>query len=223
METVVSNAIKKIIEHILTMATLSTEAVQNSILALMNHDKDLAQKIIDKDEEINQLEVLVETESLRVMALYQPEAVDLRFIVGIMRMVTDIERIGDLAVNIAQAFCGMDFKLDLSMQVDLPYLAKLSIDMLNDSINALITRNSSLAESVIEKDDQVDALYNQIFRELLVSMMENPHSISHCVQYLLMSRHLERVGDHATNIAESIIFMLQGVNRKHYHLEQGIP
>lgn len=223
METILNCTIKKIKEQILTMITLSTEAIQNSIQALSNHDKVLSQQIMDNDVSINQLEIYIETESLRAMALYQPEAADLRFIVGVLRMVTDIERIGDLAVNIAKSVQGMDYMCDISMQVDLPYLAKLSLDMLNDAVDALVTGNIALAEKVIGMDDLVDQLYNQIFRELLVSMMENPLKISQCVQYLLVSRHLERVGDHATNIAESVIFILQGVNRKHYHKDQGIP
>jgi phosphate transport system protein len=213
-------------ENIYSMVSLANEAIDKSVIAFLNNDIDLANKIIQGDDLINQLETQIESKGLKCLALYQPEASDLRFVVGILRMVTDIERIGDLAVNIAESVkkTELDPKIPPNLDAisDITYMTKITICMVQDAINSVVSGNNDLAKSVLKQDDQVDDINRQIFRELLISMMEEPKKISSLIQYLLVSRNLERIGDHGKNIAESAIFIVKGKNVKHHLIEEDL-
>lgn len=213
-------------ESIFTMVSLANEAIDKSITAFVNHDIESAKQVIADDDYINDLETSIESKGLKCLALYQPEASDLRFVIGVLRMVTDIERIGDLAVNIAEAVLKTDFNTvtpsDKDAISDITYMTKITISMIQDAINSVVTGDNDLAISVLRKDDQVDNINRQIFRELLVSMMEEPKKISCLIQYLMISKNLERIGDHGKNIAESAIFILKGKNIKHHSIDEGL-
>jgi phosphate transport system protein len=218
--------INQLKENILVMVSLVNEAIDQSISAFLDHNLEKADQIILDDDKINHIETNVESIGLKCLALYQPEASDLRYVIGILRMVTDIERIGDLAVNIAESVKKTDgsssIPTDMDAISDISYMAKTTISMIQDAITSAISGDQDLARSVIKKDTQVDQINRQIFRELLISMMEEPKKITSLIQYLLVSKNLERIGDHATNIAESAIFILEGKNIKHHLIDEEI-
>jgi len=211
-------------EHVVAMVALAIEANIKSIDAFLRHDIVLANQIIEEDCKINDLETYIELKGLKCLALYQPEASDLRFVVGVLRMVTDIERIGDLAVNIAESVKKTEPELkaptDADAISDISFMSKMATSMVQDAINSVTSGEIDLAKSVIKRDEQVNEINRQIFRELLISMMEKPKKISSLIQYLLVSKNLERMADHATNIAESAIFILKGKNIKHHVIDE---
>jgi phosphate transport system protein len=211
-------------EHVVAMVALAIEANIKSIDAFLRHDIVLANQIIEEDCKINDLETYIELKGLKCLALYQPEASDLRFVVGVLRMVTDIERIGDLAVNIAESVKKTEPELkaptDADAISDISFMSKMATSMVQDAINSVTSGEIDLAKSVIKRDEQVNEINRQIFRELLISMMEEPKKISSLIQYLLVSKNLERMADHATNIAESAIFILKGKNIKHHVIDE---
>ncbi len=156
----------------------------------------------------------------RLLALRQPMATDLRFITSAMKISGDLERIGDLAVNIAERTIDLLKAPQLKPLIDIPRMAQMAQDMVRDAINAFINRDEKLARDVCERDDQVDELNDQVFRELLTYMMQDAGTISRAVDLILVGRHLERIADHATNIGEDVIYMVQGKTIKH-HIEEG--
>lgn len=218
--------IRQLKENILVMVSLVNEAIDQSIAAFLDHNIEKADQIISEDDKINNIETKVESIGLKCLALFQPEASDLRYVIGILRMVTDIERIGDLAVNIAESVKKTDVSTTIPTDIDaisdISYMAKITISMIQDAITSAISGDQDLARSVIKKDLQVDQINRQIFRELLISMMEEPKKITSLIQYLLVSKNLERIGDHATNIAESSIFILEGKNIKHHMIDEDL-
>lgn len=225
METNKDCYIQQLKEKILSMVSLANIAIETSVNAFLSHDIEKASQVIKDDALINHLETLIESLGLKCLALYQPEASELRFVVGILRMVTDIERIGDLAVNIAESVHKIDnismFIPNLDATSEISFMAKTTTSMVQDSINSFISSDHELATEVIKKDDTIDQINRDIFREILLLMTEEPKKISSLIQYLLVSKNLERIGDHATNIAESAIFILEGKNIKHHCIDEG--
>lgn len=219
MEKGIEAHLKLIRKQLLHMSSLASQAIQTSIKGLIDRDEKMAKLIIEQDKYINDLEIEIDSLGLEFLARYQPEASDLRFIIAILRICTDIERIGDYAVNISRASLHLINEPLNAPIIDIPYLAKLSSKMFEDAMNSLITKDASLAKSVLEGDEKVDNLCDQIFREMLIYVMENPKLISKGIQIILISRHLERIADHATNIAESAIFAVEGKIVKH-HFEE---
>ena len=157
---------------------------------------------------------------LRLLALRQPMAADLRFITSGMKISSDLERIGDLAVNIAERTLDLLKQPELKPLIDIPRMAELAQTMVRDALNAFVNGDEALARDVCQRDDQVDQLNSQVFRELLTYMMQEPATISRAVDLILVGRHLERIADHATNIGEDVIYMVQGKTIKH-HVEEG--
>ena len=198
------------------MAGLAERAISNAIEALVKRDSSLAEKTIAQDEKINQLEIVIDELCLRLLALHQPLATDLRFITSAMRINTELERIGDQAVNIAERVISLNQEPQLKPYIDIPEMAEITQNMLRDVLNAFVGGDASLAHSVCERDDRVDGLNDQVFRELLTYMMSDPKTITRAVHLLIVSRHLERIADHATNIAEGVIFMAQANVIKHH-------
>ncbi len=216
METRFQQELNQLKEHLLRMAGLAERAISNAIEALVKRDTPLAEKTIADDEQINQMELLIDDWCLKLLALHQPMAADLRFITSAMRINTELERIGDLAVNIAERVISLNQEPQLKPYIDLPDMAEITKKMLRDVLDAFVNGDSALARSVCERDDRVDALNNQVFRELLTYMMSDPKTITRSVHLIIVSRYLERIADHATNIAEGVIFMAQALVIKHH-------
>jgi len=203
-------------EHLLKIAGLAERAIRNGVEALIKRDTPLAEKTIAEDEVINQMEVLIDEECLKLLALHQPRATDLRFITSAMRINTELERIGDQAVNIAERAISLNQEPQLKPYIDIPRIAELAQSMVKDILDAFVKGDGKLARTVCERDDQVDALNDQVFREVLTYMMADSGTISRAVHLIIVSHSLERIADHATNIAEGVIFMAQAKVIKHH-------
>ena len=211
------NALK---ENLLKMASLAEEAIAKSIKALVERDSTLAQEIIDRDSEINLLEIEINNQCLKLLALKQPMAVDLRFITSAMKIISHLERIADQAVNISQRTLELIKQPLLKPLIDIPRMAELAQEMVRTSIDSLVNKDSLLAKRIGERDNLVDDLNDQIFRELLTYMIEDPRTIKRAIELILVGRHLERIADLATNISEEVVFILNGKNIKHPNQEK---
>jgi phosphate transport system protein len=215
METHFQQELNRLKENLLKMAGLAEKAITNAVGALVKRDTALAEETIAEDEKINQMENKIDEHCLRLLALHQPMAADLRFITSAMRINAELERIGDQAVNIAERVIALNQEPQLKPYIDLPRMAEITQSMVKDVLDAFVNRDAQLARSVCERDDQVDALNDQVFRELLTYMISDPQTITRAVHIILVSRCLERIADHATNIAEGVIFMVKALVIKH--------
>ena len=208
--------LKQLKENLLRMASLAEESVVIAVRSLKDRNEDLIQKVFEGEETINLLDIEIDESSLRLLALRQPMAIDLRFITAAMRIASELERIGDQSVNIAQRASRL-LKLPLLKPlIDIPRMASLAQNMVKDSLSAFVNRDEKLAMDVCQRDDEVDDLNDQIFRELLTYMMQDPSTINRAVDLILVGRHLERIADHATNIAEDVIYYVKGKTVKHH-------
>lgn len=207
-------------ENLLKMASLAEEAIAKSIKALVERNSNLAQKIIDQDSKINFLEIEINNQCLKLLALKQPMAVDLRFITSAMKIVSHLERIADQAVNISQRTLELLKQPLLKPLIDIPRMAELAQEMVRTSIDSLVNKDSLLAKKIGGRDNLVDDLNDQIFRELLTYMIEDPRTIKRAIELILVGRHLERIADLATNISEEVVFILNGKNIKHPNQEK---
>jgi phosphate transport system protein len=212
--------LKDLKEKLLEMASRAEEQIGRAVRSLKDRQQSMACEVLDKEESINRLDIEIDDMVMRLLALRQPMATDLRFITSAMKIGSDLERIGDLAVNIAERTLELLKYPQLKPLIDIPRMAELAQEMVRDALNAFITRDAELARNVCERDDQVDKLNGQIFRELLTFMMEDPSTIPRAVDLILIGRHLERIADHATNIGEDVIYMVKGKTIKH-HIEEG--
>ena len=202
---------------ILKMATLAEEAIFKSIEALKNRDKELAQSVIQEDKKVDELELIVEETAIDFLALKQPLARDLRFITTGMKINSELERIADLAVNIAQRVLELVDKPILKPLIDIPKLTDVARKMVKDVIDAFVNSDENLAKKVILSDSEADNLRNLIQEELINDYMSKDASTAtRAVPLLLIARHLERICDHATNIAEDVIYMVQAKVVKHH-------
>jgi len=190
---------------LLKMSSMVEEALRNSVKSLKTQNALLAQKVIDNDDEIDDMEYVVEDKCIKLIALQSPLAKDLRLIATALKIITDLERIGDYAVDIAKITIKLAKDIYIKELIDIPRMAEITINMVKGSIDAYVNLDISEARKVAELDDEVDGLYKQIFRELLLIMMEDPKKINQATYFLLISRYLERIGDHVTNICERII------------------
>ena len=202
-------------QTLLAMGGLVEDQIRRVVRALVERDSDLAQEVIDRDREVNSYDVEVDEKCVELLALHQPTAGDLRFITTAMKIVTDLERIGDQAVNMGQRVLELNREPQLKPYIDLPRMAELAQSMVKESLDAFVARDTELARQVCGEDDAVDALKEQIFRELLTFMMEDPKTIPRAIRLILVSRFLERVADHATNIAEMVIYMVESKMVRH--------
>jgi phosphate transport system protein len=202
-------------QRLLWMAGLAEKAVHESVQALFEKKEALAKQVLEEEASINEMQIEIDDRVLRLLALQQPMAVDLRFILSASRINNDLERIGDQAVNIAQSALRILRHPQVKPYVDLPRMSALAEGMVRDSLNALVQRDAELARSVLVRDDEVDRLRDQIFRELLTYMMENSAVIFPAFELILVAKNLERIGDHATNIAEDVIYMVAGRDVRH--------
>jgi len=191
-----------------------------AIESLKIRKEELAKEVLKREEIVNQLDIEIDEYCLKLLALKQPMAIDLRFITSAMKIVSELERIGDQAVNIAQRSLELLKYPLLKPLIDIPRMAELAKGMVKDSINAFVNRDEKLARNVCERDDEVDGLNDQIFRELLTYMMQDPTTIRRAVELILIGRHLERIADHATNIAEDVVYWIKGKTIKHHFEEK---
>jgi phosphate transport system protein len=203
--------------RLLEMGGLAEQQVQLSVKGLV--DRDLLERVLLGDEPLNQLHMEIDGRCFTLLALYQPMAVDLRAIVSAVKINTDLERVGDLAINIAEAARLYATHLAVKKLIDIPRMATIAQGMLRDALDAFVKRDIELAKRVLNADDTLDGLKNQIFRELLTYMLQDPTTIEPALELILISRHLERIGDHATNIAEDVIFMVSAKDVRHHSTE----
>lgn len=204
---------------VLKMAGLVKEAVDKAIESLNKQDVGLAEEIIKGDDQIDQLEVEIERRCIRMIALYQPEAVDLRLIMGMYKIVSDLERIGDEAENIAERSILLAQEPPLKPYVNLTLMASNVKSMIEDAVLSFFQRDVELAKKVIERDDVVDELYHQVQRELITYMLEDPRNIKRSIHLSFVARYFERMADHAENIAEMTIYWSEGEVVKHQHIK----
>jgi len=197
-------------QTLLAMGGLVEDQIRRVMRALLERDDALALEVIERDRQVNQYDVEVDEKCVELLALHQPAASDLRFITTAMKIVTDLERIGDQAVNIAQRAIELHQEPQLKPYVDLPRMAEMAQRMVKESLDAFVARDTALARAVCAEDEAVDALKEQIFRELLTFMMSDPRTIPRALRLILISRFMERVADHATNIAAMVVYMVEG-------------
>jgi len=202
-------------QTLLAMGGLVEDQVRRVMRALTERDDALAQEVIERDQQVNAYDVEVDETCVSLLALHQPTAGDLRFITTAMKIVTDLERMGDQAVNIAQRVLELNREPQLKPYIDLPRMAEKAQRMVKESLDAFVARDTELARRVCAEDAEVDALKEQIFRELLTFMMEDARTIPRAIRLILISRFLERVADHATNIAEMVIYLVDAKIVRH--------
>jgi phosphate transport system protein len=203
-------------EELLAMAGHAEAAVQKSIRALERRDPALAAECIQEDDAIDRLEISIEERCLNLFALQQPLARDLRFITASLKITNDLERVGDHAVNIAECAIRLSSEPQLKPLVDIPRLEQISTAMLRGAIDAFIRRDPAAARQLVQRDDEVDALNRQVFRELMTYMIEDPKTISRALELIMVARSLERVADLATNIAEEVVFIAEARIIRHH-------
>jgi phosphate transport system protein len=213
--------LKLLKQKLLDMASRAEEQIGLAVRGLKDRKQEMACEVLEKEEAINRLDIEIDDMAMRLLALRQPMATDLRFITSAMKIGSDLERIGDLAVNIAERTLELLKFPQLKPLIDIPRMAEMAQEMVRDALNAFINGDADLAKNVCQRDDQVDQLNNQIFRELLTFMMADATTIPRAVDLILVGRHLERIADHATNIGEDVIYMVKGKTIKH-HIEEGL-
>ena len=201
--------------RLLEMGGLAEERVRSAVQGLAVRDPALIDKVLRGDEPINEFHIEIDNRCFTLLALHQPMATDLRAIVAAVKINTDLERVGDLAVNIAEAARRYAGHAPVKKLIDIPQMGDIAQGMLRDALDAFVRRETVLAQQVLNQDDVLDALKTKVFRELLTYMLHDPTTVEPALDLILMSRHLERIGDHATNIAEDVIFMVSALDVRH--------
>ena len=202
--------------QLLTMGGLVEERVHRAVDALIHRREEEAQRIIATDKEVNDLQIDIDNRCLKLLATQTPLAVDLRLITSAMKINADLERVGDQAVNIAENVLVLLPQPPLKPLIDIPRMAETAERMVREALDAFVKGDAELARDVLRRDDEVDGLKDQLFRELLTYMMADPGTIPRALALLLISRHLERIADHATNIAEDVIFIAEAKDVRHH-------
>jgi phosphate transport system protein len=209
--------IQELLEKLLLMGRIAESMVQLALRALIERDESLAAEIDRKEKEVNNLQIEIDDSAVKLTALQQPVGTDVRFLFMASRIATELERIADQAVNIIENTHHVINASPLKPLVDLPMMGEIAERMVRDSLEALVEKDCSIANRVLEEEKQVDAYRDQIFRVLLTYMMADPGTIQRALALILISRNLERVGDHATNIAEEVIYLVEGREVRHRH------
>ena len=207
-------------ERLLWMGGLAERAVHQAMEAVLEAQEEPAQRVLAEENAINELQIEIDDRVMHLLALQQLMAADLRLVLAVSRINNDLERIGDQAVNISEAALRIVRHPRVKPYVDLPRMSELAEEMVRDSLNAVVRRDVELARSVLTRDDQVDRLRDQIFRELLTYMMGDSSVVFPAFELILVAKNLERVGDHATNIAEDVIYMVEGHDIRHPALDR---
>jgi phosphate transport system protein len=207
--------IENLKKRLLALGAIVENAVREATSSIEKRDAALANRVIEEDEEIDQTEVEIEEECLKTLALHQPVAIDLRFIVAVLKINSDLERIGDLAVNIAERAVFLAGQSKVNVSLGLVEMAHSTQVMLKKSLDALVNLDAALAHEVCASDDAVDAMNRQMYLKVQEAIVKNPEQIASLIHLLSASRHLERIADHATNIAEDVIYMIEGQIVRH--------
>jgi phosphate transport system protein len=202
-------------DKLLLMSHQAEQMIADAMRGLTERKPSIADEVISRDDTVDQLEVEIDTLCYEILALEQPVASDLRFLATALKIVRDLERIGDTAVNIAERARELIREPELKKLVALPIMAEAAQRILKESLDAFVNSDADLAEKVIKEDKDVDDLYEQIFRELLTYMIEDTRNISRALKLIFIAKHLERVGDHSANIAEMVVFMVRGQDIRH--------
>ena len=202
--------------RLLEMAGLVELAIHRSVLALTERDRTLAAEVLRNEARVNQMEIEIDDLAVRLLALQQPMARDLRFVTAAIKINSDLERMGDLGVNIAERALDLIGKPPIQPLIDIPRLAQLAEGMVRKSLDSFVRRDSALAREVLRSDDAVDDLRDAIYRELIDFMERDPATISRALDLIFIARNLERAADHATNIAEDVMFLVEGVDVRHH-------
>lgn len=206
----IERQIDQLKEKILRVGTLVEEAFSKSITALINRDTPLAQRVMASDEEIDRMEVEVEEECLKILALYQPVAADLRFVVAVLKINNDLERMGDLARNISKRVAQLATGPAVELPPEIRAMATLAQDMVKQCLDAVVNADPTLARQVREEDDAVDEARQQIRRRILQGIKAHPEQLENLLRINSVSKHIERIADMATNVAEDVIYMVEG-------------
>ncbi len=213
-------ALSRLKERLLAMGGQVEEQVRASVQALVSRDLELAERVLGGDGPINDLDIEIDKRCYELLVNYHPAAEDVRVVVSGLKINSDLERIGDFAINIAEATVRYLQHPPVKPLIDIPRMADLAQGMLRDSLNAYVRHGIDLAREVLDRDDELDGLKEQVFRELLSYVLQNPATTQPALELILISRHLERIGDHATNVAEEVIFMVSGRDVRH-HAQEG--
>ncbi|MGB7493576.1 MAG: phosphate signaling complex protein PhoU [Candidatus Acidiferrum sp.] len=202
-------------ERLVWMGNLAERAVHQAVHAVLESDEELAKRVLDEEDAINEMQLEIDNRVVQLLALHQPMAADLRFVLAASRINNDLERVGDQAVNIAQGALRILRHPRVKPYVDLPRMTDLVEEQVRNSLNAVVRRDVGLAQKVMANDDQVDHYRDQIFRELLTYMMGDSSLVFPAFDLILVAKNLERIGDHSTNIAEDVVYIVQGLDVRH--------
>jgi phosphate transport system protein len=203
-------------QRLLEMGGLVESAIYNSVLSLSERDEARARQVLNNEARINQMEIAIDDFAVRLLALQQPMARDLRFLTAAIKINSDLERMGDLAVNIVERALSLMKQPPVKPLIDIPQLARLAESMVRRSLDAFVRRDAGLARQVLLSDDAVDDLRDAIYQELVGFMERDPSTVSRSLDLIFVARNLERIADHATNIAEDVLFLVQGVDVRHH-------
>ncbi len=209
-------ALEELQGRLLEMAGLVESAIHGSVRSLAERDEARAREVLRNEARINQLEIEIDDCAVRLLALHQPMASDLRFLTAAIKINSDLERMGDLAVNIVERSLSLMPQAPIHPLIDIPQLARLVESMVRKSLDAFVKRDPELARAVLLSDDAVDDLRDVIYQELIAFMQKDPSTISRALDLLFVARNLERIADHATNISEDVLFLVQGVDVRHH-------
>ena len=205
---------------LLEMSGLVESAVYRSVLVLTDHDTEQAHEVLKNERRINQMEIEIDDAATSLLARQQPMATDLRFLTSAIKINNDLERMGDLAVNIVERSQSLMRMPSVKPMIDIPYMARLVESMVRKSLDAFVRKDSDLARSVLASDDAVDDMRDAVYQELVRTMQDDPKTTPQCVDLMFIARNLERIADHATNIAEDVLYLVQGVDVRHHASEQ---
>ncbi len=212
----------KIKSKVLEMGSLVEDQLRNALNALVERNEVLARQVIENDRRVNTFDVEIDEMALECLARYQPAAKDLRFVTTAMKISSELERMSDLAENICERVVELNEEPQLKPYIDIPHMAEHARIMVKESLDAFVGTDSALARKVIQDDDGIDNLTEQLFRELLSFMLENPQTISRAIRLSFISKYIERIADHATNIAELVVYMVEGTIIRHTLPPQGV-
>ena len=207
--------IEKLKDLLLRMGAMVEEQISHSIRALLDRDTAIAQQVIDGDGAIDRMELEIDQHTVELIAMMQPAAVDLRFVTTAMKITPELERIADLAVDVCERAMELNREPPLKPLIDIPRLARISQDMVRQALDSFVRRDAALAREVIARDDEVDLLTEQSFRELLTYMLEDSRNVSRAIRLTFIGKYFERIGDGATNICEMVVYLVEGKVIKH--------
>ena len=207
--------LRELKDRLLIMSSQAESMISDSIRSFVDRRPTLAAEVIERDDEMDRLEMEIDNLCYEILALEQPVACDLRFIATALKIVKDLERIGDIAVNIAERVLELIQEPEWKRPIDLQIMADAAQKILKESLDAFVNSDAELAEKIVLKDKSVDAMYEQTFRKAFLYMLEDPRSISRALKLIFIAKHLERVGDHSANIAEMVVFLVRGQDIRH--------